>query len=60
MAQSVEVPTLDFDSGHDVTIIRSSPSVQSLLGILSLCPSPDLMCSHPCARSLSQNKQINV
>ena len=47
MAQSFEPPTLDFGSGHDLTVVRLSPTsgsmlmVHSLLGILSpsLCPS---------------------
>ena len=62
MAQSVKYPTLDFSSGHVLTIMRSSPasglmlSTQSLLGILSLplsLPLPQLVLS------LSQNKKIN-
>ena len=50
MAQSVERPTLDFGSGHDLLVMRLSPvsgselTAQTLLGILSLsltlCPSP--------------------
>ena len=48
MAQSVEGPTLDFGSGHDVTVCGFEPhmgsvlTAQSLLGILSLCPSLSL------------------
>ena len=45
MAQLVKHPTLDFGSGHDLTVpFMGAQSVQSLLGILSLslslCPSP--------------------
>ena len=42
MAQSVKLPTLDFSSGRDLTVVRSSRdsdselTAQSLLGILSL------------------------
>ena len=42
MAQSFEHPTLDFNSGHDLRVMGSSPvsgsvmPAQSLLGILSL------------------------
>ena len=48
VAQSVEHPTIDFGSGHDLSILRSSPvlvpaSVGSLLDILSLhLPLPPL------------------
>ena len=41
-AQSVQLPTLDFGSGHDPRVMGSSPAlgsaltVQSLLGMLSL------------------------
>ena len=58
MAQLVEHLTLDFGSGHDLTIceiescIGLSLTAWSLLGILSLislCPSPNL-----CTLSLSQ------
>jgi len=47
VAQSVELGTLDFISGHDVRVVRLSPMVWqapcsegSLLKILSLCPYP--------------------
>ena len=33
MAQSVRCRTLDFSSGHDLRIIRSSPSLASALGM---------------------------
>ena len=42
MAQLVRRPTLDFDSGHDLTVRKFGPCVRvvltawSLLGILSL------------------------
>ena len=54
VAQSVKGESLDTVSGHDLTVMRSSPewgsalTVWSLLGILSLplslCPSP--ACTH--------------
>ena len=53
-AQSVKRPTLGFGSGHDLTVHEFKPHVRllsvlgSLLGILSLCPSPlslSLCCS---------------
>ena len=57
VVQSDEHLTLDFSSGHDLTVREFEPhtlSVQNLLGIpslpLSLCPSPPL--------ALSQ-KQVN-
>ena len=48
MAQLVELLTLHLGSGHDLTVVRLSPTSgfalteQSLLGIVSpsLCPSP--------------------
>ena len=48
VAQSVECLTLDLGSGHDLTSMRSSPALgsvltaQSLLEILSLTPSLSL------------------
>ena len=42
VAQSVKHPTLDFSSGHDLMVVRSSPAsgsaltTQSLLGVVSL------------------------
>ena len=59
MAQSVECPTLDVSSGHDLMVreikphISSEWTVWSLLGILSL----PLSASLPLALSLSQNKE---
>ena len=55
VAQLVEHLTLDFGSGHDLTVCEFKPHVgsaltaQSLLGILSLCP------SLTCALSLKIN-----
>ena len=58
VAQSDKRPTLDFSSGHDLTVgerfVRSSPAsgssltVRSLLGILStsLSAPPLLLCAH--------------
>lgn len=53
MVQSVEHPTLDFDSGHDPRIVGSSTTWGSVLSgaylrfSVPLCPSPT------CTRSLS-------
>ena len=47
MAHSVEHPTPDFGSGHDLMVREIEPRVSLSL---SLCPSP----AH--ARALSQNK----
>ena len=54
VAQSVKQPTLDFSSGHDLTVVRLSP----VSGILSL-PLPQA-CRHACSLSLSlsQNKHF--
>ena len=61
MAQSVEHLTLDFGSGHDLTVHEIEPitsgsalTAENLLGILSL--------PLPCSFSLSKqtNKQKNV
>ena len=62
VAQSVERPTLDFGSGHDLTVIRSSPAsgsvltAWSLLGILSL----PLPCSHLLSCSLSLSLSLSL
>ena len=59
---SVKQPTLDFNSGLDLTVMRSSPMLGSvltgqsllrILSLLSLCPSP----LSP-SLSLSQNKNL--
>ena len=61
VAQLVKQPTLDFCSGHDLTVPEFQPHVadsalrvQSLLGILSLPLSLPLSCF--LFLSLSQNK----
>ena len=68
-AQSVEHPTLDFGSGHDLAVGEFKPHVrlcltaQSLLGILSLllplslCPSPAFVLSH---NIKTLKKKINI
>ena len=33
MAQSIELPTLDFSSGHDLGVVRLSPTSGSMLGL---------------------------
>ena len=49
MAHLVKRLTLDFGSGHDLTVHEFKPQAQSLLGILSLSPSlsapPSLVCT---------------
>ena len=61
MAQSVERPTLGFSSGHDLTVMSSSPAlgpalpVRSLLAILS----PSLYAPPALARSLSLSHKLN-
>jgi len=35
VAQSFKCPTLDFGSGHDLRVVRSSPALGSALGIES-------------------------
>ena len=60
MAQSVGRLTFDFGSGHDLMVMGLGPALgsvliaQSLLGILSLCPSPAGSLSRSLA--LSQNR----
>lgn len=34
MAQSVEHPTLDFGTGHDLSVLSAEPAWDSLLGYL--------------------------
>ena len=59
MAQSVKHPTLDFGSGHDLTVVGSNHSlrypltVQGLLGILLSLYASLLTRTH----SLSQNTE---
>ena len=61
VAQAVKGLTLDFSSGHDLRVLRSSPVTAlrwawSLLKILAL-PLPlhtPTLCLHPCALSLSK------
>ena len=58
VAQLVKCPTLDFSSGHDLTVVRSSPTLGSMLSMgpawdpLSPSRSAPLFHSH----TLSQNK----
>ena len=48
VAQSVKCPTLGFRSGHDVRVMRSSPTLDSALSVESACPSPSFSISfHP-------------
>ena len=69
MVQSVKCQTLDFSSGHDLTVCGSSPPsasalmTQSLPGILSLSPSLSLslpLLAHALSSlSLSLSLKIN-
>ena len=61
MARSVKSPTLDFGSGHDLTVREFEPHVG--LGADSTEPASDSLClplslplSRLCSLSLSQNK----
>ena len=62
VAESVKCPTLDFGSGHDLKVVRSSPKLgsalmaRSLRGILSLPFSLTLPCFCAPVLFLSQNK----
>ena len=62
MAQWFEWLTLGFGSGHDLRFVGlslesgSALVVWSLLGILSLCPSPQLVLSLSLSLSLKINK----
>ena len=63
MAQSVKGLTLDIDSGHDLTVVRSSP-------IVGLCtvsaeptwesPSPSLSLSLPCSLILILSLSLSL
>ena len=59
MAQSVEELALDFGSGQDLTVVRSSPVSGSVLRVEpaedALSLSPSLACA--CARPLSPLKK---
>ena len=54
VAQSVEHPTLDFGSGHDLRVLRLSLPLL-LLSSESTCPSPSIP---PLALSLKQINKI--
>ena len=63
MAQSVKCPTPNFSSGHDLTVVRSSPALGSTLSMEaaydSLSLSSSLTPAHPSpplARSLLLSK----
>ena len=56
MAQSVKCLTLDFSSGHDLTVIRSAPSL-ALCWARSLLKIPNLPLLLPFTFSLSQKKK---
>lgn len=63
-AQQVKCPTVEFSSGHDLLVVRSSPKSGSALNMepsydsppLSL-PSPPHACTCVCACSLSPSKK---
>ena len=54
VAQAVEHLTLDFNSGHDLSVCRTELTAQILLGILSLPLSASLLLA--LSPSLSQGK----
>ena len=54
VAQSVECPTLGFASGHDLTVVDSSPAWDSL------SPSPSALPQLALALSLSLSQTITV
>ena len=61
MAQSVKCPTPNFSSGHDLTVVRSSPALgmEAAYASLSLSSSLTLTPAHPSpplARSLLLSK----
>ena len=62
VTQSVEHPTLDFGSGHDLAVgvglhaDNVEPGWDFLSPSLSLCPSPAHSSAHMLSLSLSQNK----
>lgn len=63
VAQLVKFPTLDFGSGHDLKVLRSSPVSGSALGGESardsLSPSPSDPLSVPSPAFSLSNKYIN-
>ena len=59
MAQSVKCPTPNFSSGHDLTVVRSSPALGMEAAYDSLSLSSSLTPAHPSpplARSLLLSK----
>ena len=58
VAQSVEHPTLDFGSGHDLTVLRIEPSIRLCADNTELARDPLslLLSLSLCMLSLSQNK----
>ena len=64
MDPSLKCPTLDFSSGHDLTVVRLSPMlgshwVWSLLKILALlCHSPYILIKKKQKRILAFRKEI--
>ena len=47
VTQLVKHPAFDFCSGCDLTIVRSSPTLGSALGMERACDSPSLSLSSP-------------
>ena len=57
VAQLVKRLTLGFSSGHDLRVVRSSPTLGSALSGESLSPCP---CPSPCALSLSHVLSLSL
>ena len=59
VAQLVEQPTLDFTSGHDLTVMRSSPTSGSVLSVEPACDSlsPSLSAPPPLLLCLSLSQR---
>ena len=57
MAQLVQCPTLDFHSGHDLTVHEIEPTSASVLTAWSLVGILSPALSLPHLHTLSQNKQ---
>ena len=60
VAQSVKHPTLDFSSGHDLTVVKSSPMSVSALSMEPVWDSlsPPLSAPPSCSLSLKINKHF--
>ena len=59
VAQSIKHPTLDFSSGHDLTVVRLSPTLSSTLSMESAWDSLSLFLPLLLSLSLLKNKNQN-